>query len=134
LAGGGLTGIKRILIANRGEIACRIIRSAKSLGLDTVAVFSEADANSLHRHSADPAVQRGIEIADHGGIGVHHEVAPDEAGTVGEAIGKTGTGGVQKEPRRADTVAANDHPPELAGTARGHGGRGRRRPWPDPTH
>jgi 3-methylcrotonyl-CoA carboxylase alpha subunit len=51
--------MKRILIANRGEIACRIIRSAKSLGLDTVAVFSEADANSLHRHSADHAIAIG---------------------------------------------------------------------------
>ncbi|MFT7528004.1 MAG: acetyl/propionyl-CoA carboxylase alpha subunit, partial [Arenicella sp.] len=37
-----------ILIANRGEIACRIIRSAKSLGYHTVAVYSDADANSLH--------------------------------------------------------------------------------------
>ncbi len=46
---------KKILIANRGEIACRIIRSAKKMGIRTVAVFSEADSNSLHVHFADEA-------------------------------------------------------------------------------
>ena len=46
---------KKILIANRGEIACRIIRSAKKMGIRTVAVFSEADANSLHVQFADEA-------------------------------------------------------------------------------
>ena len=48
-----------ILIANRGEIACRIIRSAKSLGYHTVAVYSDADANSLHTQMADDAVYIG---------------------------------------------------------------------------
>ncbi len=47
---------KRLLIANRGEIACRIIRTARRLGIETVAVFSDVDAEALHVRQADHAV------------------------------------------------------------------------------
>ncbi|GEC15197.1 acetyl-CoA carboxylase biotin carboxylase subunit [Nitrobacter winogradskyi] len=50
---------KRILIANRGEIACRIIRSARRMGVETVAVYSEADRAALHVKMADDAVPIG---------------------------------------------------------------------------
>lgn len=51
--------IKKILIANRGEIACRVIRTAKRMGIATVAVYSDADANALHVKLADEAVHIG---------------------------------------------------------------------------
>ncbi|MGB8184301.1 MAG: biotin carboxylase N-terminal domain-containing protein, partial [Pseudolabrys sp.] len=50
---------KRILIANRGEIACRIIKTARKLGIETVAVYSEADKDALHVEMADTAVAIG---------------------------------------------------------------------------
>src|SRR6186997_101946 len=49
----------KILIANRGEIACRIIRTARRLGIRTIAVCSDADAHALHVREADEAVHIG---------------------------------------------------------------------------
>jgi propionyl-CoA carboxylase alpha chain len=50
---------KRILIANRGEIACRIIKTARKMGIETVAVYSDADKDALHVEMADEAVPIG---------------------------------------------------------------------------
>ena len=50
---------KRILIANRGEIACRVIKTARLMGIETVAVYSEADRDALHVEMADQAVPIG---------------------------------------------------------------------------
>ena len=51
--------IQKLLIANRGEIACRIIRTAREMGIATVAVYSDADARALHVRQADEAVHIG---------------------------------------------------------------------------
>ncbi|KAB2701261.1 acetyl/propionyl/methylcrotonyl-CoA carboxylase subunit alpha [Ochrobactrum sp. Kaboul] len=50
---------QKILIANRGEIACRVIRTAREFGIATVAIYSDADANALHVEMADEAVRVG---------------------------------------------------------------------------
>ncbi len=58
-AGAGLGMFKKILIANRGEIACRVIRTARRMGIASVAVYSDADKDALHVEMADAAVRIG---------------------------------------------------------------------------
>ncbi|NNC38153.1 MAG: acetyl/propionyl/methylcrotonyl-CoA carboxylase subunit alpha [Acidimicrobiales bacterium] len=55
--------IKKILIANRGEIACRVIKTARKMGIQTVAVYSDADKKALHVRMADEAVHIGASPA-----------------------------------------------------------------------
>ncbi|MEM9854860.1 MAG: biotin carboxylase N-terminal domain-containing protein, partial [Pseudomonadota bacterium] len=50
---------KKILIANRGEIACRVIKTARKMGIATVAIYSDADAGALHVKMADEAIHIG---------------------------------------------------------------------------
>src|SRR5437764_5964535 len=55
--------MKSLLIANRGEIACRVIRTARRMGIRTIAVYSDADAKALHVRMADEAVHIGASPA-----------------------------------------------------------------------
>jgi propionyl-CoA carboxylase alpha chain len=66
---------KRILIANRGEIACRIIKTARRLGIETVAVYSDADKDALHVEMADTAVGIGPPPAAESYLAVDNIVA-----------------------------------------------------------
>jgi propionyl-CoA carboxylase alpha chain len=62
---------KKILIANRGEIACRIIRTARRMGIATVAVYSDADRDALHAEMADERVRIGPAPAVHSYLNTH---------------------------------------------------------------
>uniref|UniRef100_A0AC34GU47 Biotin carboxylation domain-containing protein n=1 Tax=Panagrolaimus sp. ES5 TaxID=591445 RepID=A0AC34GU47_9BILA len=56
---GSYKQIQKVLIANRGEIACRVMRTAKRLGIETIAVYSDADEKALHTKTADKAYRIG---------------------------------------------------------------------------
>ena len=75
----------KILIANRGEIACRIIKTARRLGIQTVAVFSEADRDALHVYMADEAVPIGPAAASQSYLDIGKIVAAAKS-TGAEAI------------------------------------------------
>ncbi|MBL8154215.1 MAG: biotin/lipoyl-binding protein [Anaerolineae bacterium] len=67
--------IRRILIANRGEIACRIIRTCREMGIATVAVYSDADADALHVQMADEAVHLGANPAKESYLSIEKLIA-----------------------------------------------------------
>ena len=69
---------KKILIANRGEIALRVIRAAREMGIPTVAVYSEADRNSLHVRFADEAICIGPPMARDSYLNIPHVISAAE--------------------------------------------------------
>ena len=77
--------IAKLLIANRGEIACRIIRTARAMGIATVAVYSDADAKALHVRMADEAVHIGPSPAAESYL-VGDKIIAAAKGTGAEAI------------------------------------------------
>ena len=70
---------KRILIANRGEIACRIIKTARRMGIATVAVYSDADRDALHVEMANSAIAIGPPPASQSYLDIEKIVAACKA-------------------------------------------------------
>ncbi|MER9299726.1 acetyl/propionyl/methylcrotonyl-CoA carboxylase subunit alpha [Mesorhizobium sp. M0621] len=94
----------KILIANRGEIACRVIRTARKMGVRTVAVYSDADAKSLHVEMADEAVHIGASPVGESYLRGDKIIAAALA-TGAEAI-HPGYGFLSENPDFVDQVAA----------------------------
>ena len=95
---------KKILIANRGEIACRVIKTARKMGIKTVAIYSDADRNALHVKMADEAVHIGPSPANQSYI-VIDKVMDAIKQTGAEAV-HPGYGFLSENPKFADALEA----------------------------
>ncbi|QFU09349.1 Acetyl-/propionyl-coenzyme A carboxylase alpha chain [Rhodobacteraceae bacterium THAF1] len=94
---------KKILIANRGEIACRVIKTARRMGIATVAVYSDADRNALHVRMADEAVHIGPAQANQSYI-VIDKIMEALRQTGAEAV-HPGYGFLSENPKFAEALA-----------------------------
>ncbi len=95
---------KKILIANRGEIACRVIKTARKMGIKTVAIYSDADRNALHVKMADEAVHIGPPPANQSYIVIDKVMAAIKQ-TGAEAV-HPGYGFLSENPKFAQALAA----------------------------
>jgi len=94
---------KKILIANRGEIACRVIKTAREMGIATVALYSDADRNALHVKMADEAVYIGPAPANQSYIVIENVMAAIRE-TGAEAV-HPGYGFLSENPKFAEALA-----------------------------
>ena len=94
---------KKILIANRGEIACRVIKTAREIGIATVALYSDADRNALHVKMADEAVYIGPAPANQSYIVIENVMAAIRE-TGAEAV-HPGYGFLSENPKFAEALA-----------------------------
>lgn len=94
----------KILIANRGEIACRVIKSAQKMGIKTVAIYSEADKNALHVKMADEAVHIGPAPANQSYIVI--EKVLDAVRQTGAQAVHPGYGFLSENSKFAEALAA----------------------------
>ena len=95
---------KKILIANRGEIACRVIKTARKMGIQTVAVYSEADAAALHVRMADEAILIGPPPANQSYIVI--DKIMDAIRTSGAEAVHPGYGFLSENPKFAEALDA----------------------------
>jgi len=100
-----MSPFRKILIANRGEIAVRIIRACRELGIDTVAVYSEADRNTLHVRMADEAVCIGPAPAEQSYLNIPAIISAAEI-TDAEAI-HPGYGFLAENPHFVEACTAS---------------------------
>ncbi|EYF03404.1 acetyl-CoA carboxylase biotin carboxylase subunit [Chondromyces apiculatus] len=96
--------LRKILVANRGEIACRILRTCKRLGIATVAIYSDADAQAPHVAMADTAVRVGPPPVKDSYLNI--EAIVDAARTTGADAVHPGYGLLSEKKAFADAVAA----------------------------
>lgn len=94
----------KILIANRGEIACRVIKTARKMGIKTVAIYSDADRNALHVEMADEAVHIGPPPANQSYIVIDKVMGAIKA-TGAQAV-HPGYGFLSENPKFAEALAA----------------------------
>ena len=94
----------KILVANRGEIACRIIKTARRMGILTVAIYSDADRDALHRRMADEAVRVGPSPAAESYLVMENIL--EAARTTGAQAVHPGYGFVSENPAFAEVLAA----------------------------
>jgi len=98
--------ITKLLIANRGEIACRIIRTCKRLGIKTVAVYSDADRKAMHTMAADEAIHIGPAPASESYLKI--DTLIDAAKTTQADAVHPGYGFLSENPDFANACAQND--------------------------
>ena len=94
----------KILIANRGEIACRVIKTARKMGVKTVAIYSDADRNALHVEMADEAVHIGPPPANQSYIVI--DKVMDAIKATGAQAVHPGYGFLSENPKFAEALAA----------------------------
>jgi propionyl-CoA carboxylase alpha chain len=94
----------KILIANRGEIACRVIKTARKMGIKTVAIYSDADRNALHVEMADEAVHIGPPPANQSYIVI--DKVMDAIKATGAQAVHPGYGFLSENPKVAEALAA----------------------------
>ena len=96
----------KILIANRGEIACRVIKTARKMGIETVAVYSDADRNALHVRMADEAIHIGASPASESYIVI--DKIMDAIKQSGAQAVHPGYGFLSENPKFAEALQAAD--------------------------